>query len=189
MSGLVIVGVIVIFLLIIVIRSIKMSHIKELDRRATQSLRNNAIVRATNDKVADSDAMISIKNNTLFSKKVTQKFIEDFPNYTSESISKYFTEIVSNMLQEKEMDCFTGAVATKVRKGKGLSKVKEGEVKEGEVKEGFLLSYSHNRYAAKVIVWTKSDEYIVTIFGTVNSIGFEKVDNYSIQKGVAIGLK
>lgn len=184
MSGLIIIGIIVVFLLIIVIGNIKMSRLRELDRRATQSLRNNRIVRATNDKVADSDAIINIKNNAFFSQKATQKFIEDFPNYTHESINEYFTKMVINMLQEKEMECFTSSVATKVRKGKGMSKVKDAEVKAG-----FLLSYAHSRYAARVMVWTKSDEYVFNIYGTIDAGGFGKVDNYSVQKGVAVGLK
>ncbi|MBQ3408380.1 MAG: hypothetical protein IJH12_04150 [Clostridia bacterium] len=181
--GIIFLGIFIVFIVIITVGIIKQKHLTELDRRATESLRNNRIVQVTNPNAKPSEAMENNKRNARMAEKPTAKFIEEHSNYTKEQIEEYFLKIAKNMLDKTEMDCFTASVASKVRKGKGMSKIGEADIKGA-----FLMSYAHNRFATRVTVWNKSDEYIITIFGTVNDFGFEKVDNYTIQKGVPVGL-
>lgn len=174
---------VVIVIAVLIGGAIFFRHLRNVSHRATQSILNNNVVKATNKNIPLSDSAIHHKMNNSLSKKATQKFITEHSSYSEETIREYFKVVVQNLINGTEMDCFNSSVKSKLGKDSKIAKM--GQV---EVKTAYLMSYAMNRYAVTVIVANKRDEYIINIYGTTNSTGFDKVDKYSIQKGVAVGL-
>lgn len=172
------------FVIVFIVAAIKHAILMKKVERADQAMRNNPIVRNANENLPMSDSMINRQFANALSKKATENFLNDYGKYCDEKkMVEFLVVAASDIVYKRGMQAFTDKVAKKITKDKKIDKIGEAKVVQAN-----LLSYGKNRFAANVIVSNGRDEYIISLFGTTGVTGFDKIDSYRIQKGVAVGF-
>ena len=151
-------------------------YMKKRERAMKQGCINNP-VSVTNNQSSQSDSISYEIKDSEQVEKVTSKFIEDYPNYTKDDISKYLYSVVNDIILGNPQAYFTIQMNGKLKSDNVVRKM--GNV---NISSAYLLSYAMNNYDAIVTVSNTSDTYLFRIHGTVNGNGFYKVYNYKILK-------
>lgn len=149
---------------------IKMNNLKY--RAKQQMLKNTGI------SSSDINAGITGK----FEKKHLQKFLEEHPSFTEESIKDLLKQYTIQMFNRNLINEFSQVVCEKIQKDSKLDKMQAMEFRRTNINY-----YGNSRLNAIVVYTDNRDEYNVYLNCSISGDKIQ-LDKYQISKGVAVGL-
>ena len=168
--GVLIFLVIMLFLVGFIFINIKINDLKY--RAKQQVLRNTGI--------SSSDINAGITGS--FEKKHVQKFLEEHPNYTEESIKELLKNYTVQIFNKNSMNEFSESVYEKMQKDSKLEKMQKMEFKRTNINY-----YGNSKLSAIVVYTDNRDEY--NVFLTCSILGERiQLDKYQISKGAVVGF-
>lgn len=150
--------------------SIKINNLKY--RAKQQVLRNTGI--------SSSDISAGITGS--FEKKHVQKFLEEHPNHTEESIKELLKNYTVQIFNRNSINEFSQTVYEKMQKDSKLEMMQSMEFRRTNINY-----YGNGKLNAIVVYTDNRDEYNVYLMCSVlgNRI---QVDKYQISKGAVVGF-
>lgn len=167
----------IVILLIIVLLFVGLifinTKINNLKYRAKQQVLKNT-------GISSSDINAGIAGG--LEKKHLQKFLEENPNFTEESIKELLKQYAIQICNKNQINEFSQEVCEKIQKDSKLDKMQNMEFRRVNIN-----SYGKSVLGGVVVFTDNRDEYDVYLTCDVleNEI---KVNKYQILKGVAVGL-
>jgi uncharacterized protein YneF (UPF0154 family) len=150
--------------------NIKMSNLKH---RATQH-----ILKDTG--ISSSDITAGFIGN--IEKKHLQKFLEEHPSFTEESIKELLKQYTVQLLNKNSTNEFSQEVYEKMQKDSKLDKMQGMEFKRVNISY-----YGNSKLNATVFYTDNKDEY--NIYLNCNILGDKiQLDKYQIAKGAVVGF-
>lgn len=165
--------IIVIIILVFVGAIILNTKLGNLKYRAKQHVLKNT-------GLSSSDIGAGIKG--ALGKKHLERFLEENPNYTEESIKDLLRQYSDKIINKNQISQFSQSVCDKMQKDAKLDKMKDMQFRRaiinyyGSSKLGAVVSYTDNR-----------DEYNIYLTCTVSNQNIE-IDKYQITKGSVVGF-
>lgn len=166
----------IVFLVIILIFAgfifinIKISNLKY--RAKQQVLKNTGI----------SSSDISAQFTESFEKKHLQKFLEEHPDFTEESIKDLLKQYTVQMINKNSSDNFSQAVCEKMQNDSKLEKMQTMEFKRSNINY-----YGNSKLNALVVYTDNRDEYNIYLYCNIVDDKIE-LDKYQISKGAVVGF-
>ena len=158
------------FIALLIFISIKISNLKY---RATQHVLKN-----TGISTVDITAGI----NNSFEKKYIDKFLQEHPSYTEDSIKDLFREYANKIINRNLISQFDESVCEKIQTDSKLDKMQEMEYRRTHI-----AYYRDSKLGAMVIFTDGKDEYNVHI--NCNILEEElRVEKYQINRGAVVGF-
>lgn len=161
---------------LVILKGIISRKVSNVTHRATQAALNSSGVPISNSNISNAFS------NAL-SQKATGAFLSEHPNYNEETLKQTLFNYAVNLINATQIPQFAPKVIEKRMKDNKFAKM--GNV---TIKHAYLMNYSHGRFAATVVVSNGRDEYQIMLQGTTDQTGLGIIDNYSLNKGVAVGL-
>lgn len=150
--------------------NVKISNLKY--RAKQQILRNSGV----------SSSDISAGINGTFEKKHLQKFIEEHPNFTEDSIKDLFKQYTAQIIQRNSINEFSQTVYEKMQKDSKLDKLQSMQFVRTNINY-----YGNSKINAIVVYTDNRDEY--NIYLTCSILGDRiQLDKYQISKGAVVGF-
>lgn len=169
--GFIIVGIILFMIIAIVLSTV----LGNLRNRATQTILKDTPF---------SNSAINKTTENVLGKRATKKFLEEHGNiYTEESIKDYFVEAGRHLINKESMSEFSEKVVEKMNNDSKLNKLQQAQITRVSI-----MSYARNILTVFVVANDGRDEYMITMYSSVNANGVASIDKYTIQKGVAVGF-
>ena len=168
--GFIIFIVIALIFAVFIFINIKIGNLKY--RAKQQVLKNKGI--------SSSDISAEITGN--FEKKHLQKFLEEYPSFTEESIKDLLRQYTVQIFARNSINEFSQAVYEKMQKDSKLDKMQTMEFRRTNI------NYYENSKLNAIVVYTDNrDEYNVYLNCSVlgNRI---QLDKYQILKGAVVGF-
>lgn len=133
-----------------------------------------------NTGISSSDINAGITGS--FEKKHLQKFLEEHPNYTEESIKELLKNYTVQIFNKNSINEFSQIVYEKMQKDSKLEKMQSMEFKRTNI------NYYGNSKLGAIIVYTDNkDEY--NVYLTCSILGERiQLDKYQISKGAVVGF-
>lgn len=133
-----------------------------------------------NTGISSSDINAGITGS--FEKKHLQKFLEEHPNYTEESIKDLLRQYTVQIFARNSINEFSQAVYEKMQKDSKLDKMQTMEFRRTNISH-----YGDSKLNAIVVYTDNRDEYNVYLNCSVlgNRV---QLDKYQISKGAVIGF-
>ena len=150
--------------------NIKMENLKY--RAKQQILKNTGI--------SSSDINAEITGN--FEKKYLQKFLEEHPRFTEESIKDLLRQYTIDIFDKNSINEFSQKVYEKIQKDSKLAKMKTMEFRRTNINY-----YGNSKLNAIVIYTDNKDEYNVYLNCSILADKIQ-LDKYQISKGAVIGF-
>ncbi len=163
---LIIVGLFVVFLVIVI-------AISNLKYRATQH-----ILKDTGLSSSDINANVI----GSFEKKHLQKFLEENPSYTEESIKELLKQYVVQMISKNPIEGFSQQVSEKIQNDSKLEKLQNMQFRRVNVSR-----YTAPRLGALVVYADNRNEYNIYLNCSLVN-GKVQLDQYTISKGAVVGF-
>lgn len=162
--------VIILILVGIVFISIKISDLKY--RAGQQILKNTGI--------SSSDINAGITES--FEKKHLQKFLEENPSFTEESIKNLLQRYTTQIFNRNSINEFSQVVYEKMQKDTKLDKIQTMEFRRTNINY-----YGNSKLNAIVVYTDNRDEYNVYLNCSIlgNRV---QLDKYQISKGAVVGF-
>ena len=117
-----------------------------------------------------------------FEKKYLQKFLEDYPNYTEETIKNLLKEYAIKILNRNNTNEFSNKVCEKMQKDSKLEKMQSMEFRRVNIN-----SYNKGTLNAIVVFTDNRDEYNMWLTCSVVEKNI-RLETYNILKGAVIGF-
>ena len=150
--------------------NIKMENLKY--RAKQQILKNTGI--------SSSDINAEITGN--FEKKYLQKFLEEYPSFTEESIKDLLRQYTIDIFDKNSINEFSQTVYEKIQKDSKLAKMKTMEFRRTNINY-----YGNSKLNAIVVYTDNKDEYNVYLNCSILADKIQ-LDKYQISKGAVIGF-
>lgn len=150
--------------------NIKMENLKY--RAKQQILKNTGI--------SSSDINAEITGN--FEKKYLQKFLEEHPRFTEESIKDLLRQYTIDIFDKNSINEFSQTVYEKIQKDSKLAKMKTMEFRRTNINY-----YGNSKLNAIVVYTDNKDEYNVYLNCSILADKIQ-LDKYQISKGAVIGF-
>ena len=133
-----------------------------------------------NTGISSSDISAQITEN--FEKKHLQKFLEEHPNFTEESIKDLLKQYTVQLFNKNSSDVFSPVVCEKMQNDSKLEKMQTMEFKRSNI------NYYENSKLNSIVVYTDNkDEYNIYLYCSIldNKI---QLDKYQIAKDAVVGF-
>ena len=133
-----------------------------------------------NTGISSSDINAGITGN--FEKKHLQKFLEEHPNYTEESIKDLLRQYTVQIFARNSINEFSQTVYEKMQKDSKIDKMQTMEFKRTNISY-----YGDSKLNAIVVYTDNRDEYNVYLNCRIldNRV---QLDKYQISKGAVVGF-
>lgn len=168
--GFLLILVIILFFAGLIFVNIKINDFKY--RAKQQVLRNTGV----------SSADINAGVTSIFEKKCLEKFLEEHPSFTEESIKDLFRHYTEHIINKNSIDEFSESVNEKLVKDSKLEKLQTMEFKRVNIN-----SYNKSIINAIVVYTDNRDEYNIYLNCTILDEKI-KLDRYQIVKGAVVGF-
>lgn len=115
-------------------------------------------------------------------KKHLQKFLQEHPNFTEESIKNLLRQYTDNILNKSSLDEFSRTVCEKIQKDSKLDKMQNMEFRRANINY-----YGNSKLNAIVVYTNNKDEYNIYLYCSMLD---DKIilDKYQISKGAVVGF-
>lgn len=129
-----------------------------------------------------SSADISAGITEGFEKKRLQKFLEENPSFTEESIKNLLKQYTIQIFNRNSVTEFSQTVCEKMEKDSKLGKMQTMEFRRTNI-----TYYANSKLNAVVVYTDNKDEYEVYLNCTILG-GKIQLDRYQISKGAVVGF-